>query len=342
MVPESSLLDVAEGVDDAVAAALGNSGLAAWLALEWRAGLRPGETVLILGASGALGRIAVQAAKMLGAHRVVAADRSAERLATLSSLGCDAGVLLPGEGKEADVEDLAAEMTQATTGGADVIIDPLWGLPALAAMKAAAPGARHVQLGQLAGVDIALPAPTIRFSSALEFATNPIGTYFDPEKLVEARNQGLTFQEIHQRARAGEYLPANIPADISYPTCIEGSMSSARRPRTPDGGRDTAAWRARRCDGQASVRPGIRRSTALPGLLTSGRPPTSGWAEAPTGVRSSGARRLRTSGAASAASVVSTTRVPQAISAGFGPINSETGPATIRPMGPNMNEPRAS
>ncbi len=54
-------------------------------------------------------------------------------------------------------------------------------------------------------------------SSALEFATNPIGTYFDPEKLVEARNQGLTFQEIHQRARAGEYLPANIPADIFLP-----------------------------------------------------------------------------------------------------------------------------
>jgi len=162
LVLESSLLDVAEGVDDAVAAALGNSGLAAWLALEWRAGLRPGEIVLILGASGALGRIAVQAAKILGAHRVVAADRSAERLATLTSLGCDAGVVLPGEGRDADVEDLAAEMIQATTGGADVIIDPLWGLPALAAMKAAAPGARHVQLGQLAGVDIALPAPTVR------------------------------------------------------------------------------------------------------------------------------------------------------------------------------------
>ena len=54
-------------------------------------------------------------------------------------------------------------------------------------------------------------------SSALEFATNPIGTYFDPEKLVAARQQGLGFQEIHQRARAGEYLPDRIPEDIFLP-----------------------------------------------------------------------------------------------------------------------------
>ena len=54
-------------------------------------------------------------------------------------------------------------------------------------------------------------------SSSLEFATNPIGTYFDPEKLVEAREQGMKFQEIHQRARAGEYLPEHVPEDIFLP-----------------------------------------------------------------------------------------------------------------------------
>jgi len=54
-------------------------------------------------------------------------------------------------------------------------------------------------------------------ASALEFATNPIGTYFDPEKLVTAREQGLGFEEIHQRARAGEYLPESIPEDIFLP-----------------------------------------------------------------------------------------------------------------------------
>lgn len=54
-------------------------------------------------------------------------------------------------------------------------------------------------------------------STSLEFATNPIGTFFDPEKLVKAREDGLTFKEIHHRARDGEYLPEHIPADIFLP-----------------------------------------------------------------------------------------------------------------------------
>lgn len=54
-------------------------------------------------------------------------------------------------------------------------------------------------------------------SSALEFAKNPIGSWFDPEKLVAAREQGLSFEEIHRRSRAGEYTPAHIPEDIFLP-----------------------------------------------------------------------------------------------------------------------------
>src|SRR3954453_7454483 len=83
LVPSDAFLDVAEGVDDVVAAALGNTGLAAWLSLRRGAGLREGETVLVLGATGAVGGIAVQAAKVLGAGRVVAAalaDPALDRL----------------------------------------------------------------------------------------------------------------------------------------------------------------------------------------------------------------------------------------------------------------------
>ncbi len=54
-------------------------------------------------------------------------------------------------------------------------------------------------------------------ANAKEFAANPIGTFFDPEKLVAARDEGLSFQEIHERTRAGEYLPAVIPTDIFLP-----------------------------------------------------------------------------------------------------------------------------
>ena len=77
---DDALFDIDDGIDDATAAALGNSGVGAWLAVAWRSRLRPGETVLVLGATGAVGSIAVQAAKQLGAGRVVAAALADDRL----------------------------------------------------------------------------------------------------------------------------------------------------------------------------------------------------------------------------------------------------------------------
>jgi NADPH2:quinone reductase len=156
LVPESALFDVAEGVDSTVAAALGNTGLAAWLALEWRARLQPGETVLVLGATGAVGSAAVQIAKALGAGRVIAAALRDERL---ERLGADAVVALDG--------DASAALKDAAGDGVDVIVDPLWGPPAVAAMRAARHGARHVQLGHMASETIELPAPLVR-STALD------------------------------------------------------------------------------------------------------------------------------------------------------------------------------
>jgi NADPH:quinone reductase-like Zn-dependent oxidoreductase len=157
LVKEDNLLEVAEGVDDDVAAALGNSGLAAWTALEWRAGLEAGETVLVLGATGAMGNVAVQAAKLLGAGRVVAAARGGERLDRMTERGADAVVALDGNG------DLAAALKEATGGaGADVIVDPLWGEPGVAAMGAAGLGARHLQIGHMASPTAEVPALTVR------------------------------------------------------------------------------------------------------------------------------------------------------------------------------------
>ncbi len=157
-VPREALFEVADGVESTLAAALGNSGLAAWLALEWRAGLEEGETVLVLGASGALGSAAVQIARALGAGRVVAAARPDERLARL---GADAAVELGGDG------DLGEALADASEGGADVIIDTLWGAPALAAIGAARHGARHVQIGHMASPTLELPAAAVR-SAALD------------------------------------------------------------------------------------------------------------------------------------------------------------------------------
>jgi NADPH2:quinone reductase len=140
-----------------VAAALGNTGMAAWLALEWRAQVKPGDTVLVLGACGAVGSIAVQVAKLLGAERVVAADRPQERLPTLR--GADATVEI------GDAEQLTDAIKAAARGEVDVTLDMLWGEPAVAAMGAAARFARHVEVGNMAGPEISLPAPLIRSKS---------------------------------------------------------------------------------------------------------------------------------------------------------------------------------
>jgi NADPH:quinone reductase-like Zn-dependent oxidoreductase len=147
--------DVPDELDDASAAALGSSGLAGWLALDWRADLKPGETVLVLGATGMVGSVAVQAARLLGAGRVVAAARASEKLDALRDRGADAVVALDGD-------DLTGRIRDAAGGGVDVIIDSLWGEPAAAAMQAANRFGRHIQVGHLAGPELGLAAPAIR------------------------------------------------------------------------------------------------------------------------------------------------------------------------------------
>lgn len=152
---EDSLIAVPNGVDPLTGAALGNAGLAAHTGLHWRGGLRPGETVVVLGATGVVGRLAVQVARLLGAGRVVAAGRDPDGLVRLAELGAHATVQL----------DAVADLPRALAG-ADVIIDLLWGEPALAALAQARPGVRLVQIGQLAAVETQLAAALVRSRAA--------------------------------------------------------------------------------------------------------------------------------------------------------------------------------
>jgi NADPH2:quinone reductase len=157
LVEADALIELPDAVDDGVAAALGIAGLAAWLPLSWRAQMQPRETVLVLGATGAVGQIAVQAAKLLGAGRVVAAGRDATLLARATELGADATVELKGT-----AEELTAAFREAAGGEVDVVVDPLWGIPASAAVDALATGGRLVQLGQSAGADATFSSARIR------------------------------------------------------------------------------------------------------------------------------------------------------------------------------------
>jgi len=152
-------MELPDAIDDGIAAALGISGLAGWVSLAWRAQLRPGETVLVLGATGVVGQIAVQAARLLGAGRVVAAGRDPEMLARAARLGADATVDL---GSAATGEELTQAFREAAGGDVDVVHDPLWGPPAAAALDALGFGGRLVQLGQSAGAEATFASVPIR------------------------------------------------------------------------------------------------------------------------------------------------------------------------------------
>ena len=149
-VDESRAVELPEGVEDVVAGCLGVAGIAAWVPLEHRAKVQRGETVLVLGATGVVGRIGVQAAKLLGAGRVVAAGRDAE---ALSELRADATVRLPAT---------ADELQQAADGPIDVVLDPLWGEHAAAATEAMNVNGRLVVLGQSAGPQATLASGVVR------------------------------------------------------------------------------------------------------------------------------------------------------------------------------------
>jgi NADPH2:quinone reductase len=104
----SAVFAIPEGLDPGLAVSLGIAGLAAWLPLTWRARVQPGESVLILGATGVVGQIGVQAAKLLGAGRVVAAGRDRQTLERLKDRGADATVVLEGDYRQA-LKDAAGD-----------------------------------------------------------------------------------------------------------------------------------------------------------------------------------------------------------------------------------------
>jgi NADPH2:quinone reductase len=157
LVQRENIIPLPVEIDPDLATALGIAGLAAWLSLKRRAQVRAGDTVLVLGASGVVGQIAVQGARLLGAERVVAAARDPAGLELARELGADAVVRIGA------AEELADAFREACGGeGPDVVIDPLWGEPAAAAVEACRPEARFVNIGQSAGSHSSLSSAAVR------------------------------------------------------------------------------------------------------------------------------------------------------------------------------------
>jgi NADPH:quinone reductase-like Zn-dependent oxidoreductase len=164
-------------VDDITAAAIAIPGMSSWAAFKERARLIAGENVLINGATGTSGRLAVQIAKYMGAKRVVATGRNVEALEQLMGIGADATIPLTRSPKELEM----AFNEQFGGEGVDVVLDYLWGQSAETLIMAAAKAGkdavpiRFVQIGALSGGNIALPSAALR-SSALVLMGSGIGS----------------------------------------------------------------------------------------------------------------------------------------------------------------------
>jgi NADPH2:quinone reductase len=179
-VPDSAGFGVPADVDPGLAAALGVAGLVGWISLDYRAHLQAGETVLVLGAGGAAGQLALQSARILGAGRVVGAARG-KALGQVADLGADAVVNLAAD------QGIDAGLAAAAPGGYDVIVDFLWGASAPYAMNHANVGARYIQVGSAAGATATITASAIRNKLLTVIGQGTVGTPADVRRAAYAQ-----------------------------------------------------------------------------------------------------------------------------------------------------------
>lgn len=203
-VPVAELVPLPHGLDPTLAAALGLSAVAAWMAMGWNGELQPGEQVLVLGAGGVVGQVALQVARLGGARRVVAAARSTSSQERARRLGADAVVpLIDSE----DTGSLAARLLEACDGPVDLVLDPLFGIPAAAALRTLRPHGRLVNLGDSAGATAPFDSATLRSRSlrVLGYTNNELST--------EQRNDALHVVLEHAAAGRIQLEYDRLPLD---------------------------------------------------------------------------------------------------------------------------------
>jgi len=222
VVSAAQCVPLPDDLDDVTAAAIANPGMSSWAAYAERARLKAGETVLVNGATGTAGRLAIQIARHLGAKKVIATARNTEALKSLAALGADVTIPLVEDG--AALEDA---FKQQFAAGVDVVIDYLWGPSAehlLIAAAKAGPDAvpiRFVQVGSASGADITLPSAVLR-SSAIELMGSGIGS-IPMDRMVHAIGALL------DATVPGGFQIAARPVPLSYVEQAWLDDDSARR-----------------------------------------------------------------------------------------------------------------
>ncbi len=202
---EKMMVTVPDEVDNITAAALPNPGMSAWLSLVWKGQLQKGSSVLILGATGITGSMAVQIARYFSSGRIVAMGRNAEALEQLKGLGADATISL----NQTDDEIIAAVKTEAKQYPFDIVIDYLWGKPAELVLTAltgndlntASKLVRYIHVGEMAGSTINLPGAALR-SSQIEISG--VGGGGIPQEIMDQFPNILT--QLYQMAAEGKLV----------------------------------------------------------------------------------------------------------------------------------------
>lgn len=176
LIDPASAIPLPPEADPAVVAATMNPAMSSWIVLTARVPFAAGQSVLVLGATGNAGSMAVKAARHLGAGCVIAAGRNRERLDHLLAEGVDATVALT-----ADEDETAASLA-AAAADVDVVLDYVWGAPTERAIRAIL-GARHdhaqlldwVHIGSMGGPTITLDGAALR-SNALRISGSGFGS----------------------------------------------------------------------------------------------------------------------------------------------------------------------
>ena len=206
-----------ENADVAKIAAAMNPAMSSWVALRRRVPLQEGQSVLILGATGNAGAMAVQVAKRLGAGRVVGAGRSQARLAELPAIGADEVVPLT------DDPEVTAEHLASAAAEVDIVIDYLWGEPAsftmMALLKARADRSRAmdwIQIGAIAGPAIELPSAILRSANLRiqgngQGAISPGGYLAELPSLIDEIDAGTIKVEVREVPLADVESAWNAP-----------------------------------------------------------------------------------------------------------------------------------
>lgn len=221
IVNEKWIVRLPDGIDDVTAAAIANPAMSSWAALLFRARFQSGQTVLIHGATGASGSLAVQIARHLGAGKIIVTGRDLFKLQALEADEAIAFDLTANNGAkrfEAALEPTIAE-------GVDVVLDYLWGDSAVAIMSAIAKSraqntVRFVSIGTAAGEEnIALPSSILR-SSTIELLGSG-------DKSVSKSDMLLAVKSIFELAAAGKIRIATTEF------ALENIEAAWRAPLTP-------------------------------------------------------------------------------------------------------------